>query len=64
MTSEARRLLQSLRRHHSSAPAKAISFDEHLAAAEAAAVAAECVSDDPEADAGPSTGHPSNGVAE
>jgi hypothetical protein len=64
MSGEARRLLQSLRRHHSSAPAKAISFDEHLAAAEAAAVAAERVSDDPEADAGPSAGHSSNGVAE
>jgi hypothetical protein len=39
MSGEARRLLQALRRHRASAPAKAISLDEHLAAAEAAAAA-------------------------
>jgi hypothetical protein len=38
MTSEARRILQSLRRHHAAAPPTTpVSLDEHLARAEAAA---------------------------
>lgn len=37
MSGEARRLLQTLRRHHASAPSRPLSMDDHLAAAEAAA---------------------------
>jgi hypothetical protein len=37
MSGEARRLLQTLRRHHAAAPTKLVSLDEHLARAEAAA---------------------------
>jgi hypothetical protein len=37
MSGEARRLLQTLRRHHASAPPRTLSLDEHLAATEAAA---------------------------
>jgi hypothetical protein len=44
MTSEARRILQSLRRHRASAP-KPLSLDEHLAAAEAAAAEAARTTD-------------------